>query len=117
GGAGNVTVPHKQLVAGLLDSATEAVRRTGACNAFWMENGAICGDNTDVAGFEAATRSLIDSVAGARVLLLGAGGAARAVLYSLLRTGVDSVTLLNRTVERAARMKAEFDADGGRVRV
>src|SRR5690606_25709966 len=84
GGAGNVTVPHKALAARLVDRATDAVRRTSACNTFWLEDGRIHGDNTDVAGVRSAMERLTGSVAGARVLLLGAGGAARAAVCALL---------------------------------
>ena len=80
GGGGNVTLPHKEKAASVLDKASEAVRRTGACNTFWGENGKLCGDNTDVEGFGRALRYFLgDGPAGYRVLLLGAGGAARAV--------------------------------------
>src|SRR5690606_18681386 len=80
GGGGNVTVPHKERAAALLDMQTSAVSRTGACNTFWSEKGRICGDNTDVAGFDAAVRRLIGSPAGSRVLIGGAGGSAGAAL-------------------------------------
>jgi shikimate dehydrogenase len=117
GGGGNVTVPHKRLAADLVDVPTEAVRRTGACNTFWAERGRTHGDNTDVAGFDAAVRSLVGSPAGARVLLLGAGGAARAALYSLLQGRVDAVSLFNRTRERAETLREEFDPTGRRVHI
>ena len=51
GGGGNVTVPHKGAAAEVVEEVTEAVQETGACNTFWLENGRIRGDNTDVAGF------------------------------------------------------------------
>lgn len=116
-GAGNVTVPHKQRTVPLLDEVTPAVAHTGACNTFWGEGDAIHGDNTDVAGFAAAARSLIGAPGGARVLLLGAGGAARAALYALLEDGVGRVDVLNRTRERAAALRHAFDPEGDRVRV
>ncbi|HWV58446.1 MAG TPA: shikimate dehydrogenase, partial [Longimicrobiales bacterium] len=117
GGAGNVTVPHKRLAAEAVESRTEAVAKTGACNTYWAENGRICGDNTDVPGFEAAVRALIGSLDGVRVLLLGAGGAARAALFALLRSGADGITLYNRTASRAYAMQEEFEPSGHRVRV
>ena len=84
GGAGNVTVPHKEAAVAVLDRATDAVRNTGACNTFWAESGVLWGDNTDVAGFRAAAAALLGSPPrGARVLLIGAGGAARAVIAAL----------------------------------
>jgi shikimate dehydrogenase len=109
GGGGNITVPHKEAAAALIDHATEAVLRTGACNTFWLEGGRICGDNTDVAGFRMAVHDLIGSPASARVLLLGAGGAARAALLALLDEGAESVHLLNRTPARAEALRAAFD--------
>lgn len=115
GGGGNVTVPHKERAARLLDVGTVAVERTGACNTFWSEDGRICGDNTDVAGFRAAVRSLVGAPAGARVLLVGAGGAARAALYALLEDRVNKVLLVNRTEERASALQASFDPSGRRV--
>lgn len=102
GGAGNVTLPHKEAAARAIDRRTEAVERTGACNTFWAEDGVVWGDNTDVAGFHAAAAGLLaDGLAGARVLLLGAGGAARAVLVALDAAGAREVVLLNRTRSRA----------------
>ncbi|HEV2149011.1 MAG TPA: hypothetical protein VGR37_16515, partial [Longimicrobiaceae bacterium] len=59
GGAGNVTVPHKEASALLLERRTGAVERTGACNCFWLEEGQVCGDNTDVAGFAGAAKALL----------------------------------------------------------
>lgn len=117
GGAGNVTLPHKGRAATLIDKPSEAVLRTGACNTFWAEDDGIHGDNTDVEGFGRALQRFLGeaagsdsdsdsgsgsgSVSGARVLLLGAGGAARAVLVSLLDAGAGSICLLNRSTERA----------------
>lgn len=112
GGGGNVTLPHKALAASLLDSATAAVERTGACNTFWDEGGRLCGDNTDVAGFTAAARRLAGPLAGARVLLLGAGGAARAAAVALLDERVDAVVVFNRTTDRARELASALDAPG-----
>ena len=116
GGGGNVTLPHKEKAASVLDKASEAVRRTGACNTFWGENGKLCGDNTDVEGFGRALRHFLGGgPAGYRVLLLGAGGAARAVLLSLVDDQAEDVLILNRTVERARAVARRIGGD--RVRV
>jgi len=116
GAGGNVTLPHKEKAASVLDSPTEAVRRTGACNTFWGENGNLCGDNTDVEGFRRALQHFLgDSPTGFRVLLLGAGGAARAALMALLDDGVDDVLIMNRSVERARAVARRLG--GGRTRV
>ncbi|HET7275094.1 MAG TPA: shikimate dehydrogenase [Longimicrobiaceae bacterium] len=109
GGGGNITIPHKQLAASLVDGRTPAAQRTGACNTFWYENGEIMGDNTDVAGFAAAAYELLGSeLRNARVLLLGAGGAARAVLCALLDAEVDEVIILNRSQDRSASLVYRF---------
>ena len=116
GAAGNVTLPHKEKAAAVLDKPTEAVRRTGACNTFWGENGTLCGDNTDVDGFTRALQHFLEgSPTGFRVLLLGAGGAARAALMALLDDGVDDVLIMNRSVERARAVARRLG--GSRTRV
>lgn len=102
-GGGNVTVPHKEQAAGVLDEASPAVADTGACNTFWWEEArGLCGDNTDVEGFCAAARALLPSgLRGRRVLLLGAGGAARAVAVACLGEAVAALGIVNRTPARA----------------
>lgn len=118
GGAGNVTVPHKQLAASTVERRTEAVERTGACNTFWSEGGELWGDNTDVTGIAHALRDLLGGPAeGARVLLLGAGGAARAALYALILQGAAEVVLLNRTPARAELLRERFADGATRLRV
>lgn len=115
GGAGNITIPHKEAAARMLDSSARAVERTGACNTFWWEGGRLHGDNTDVEGFAAAARLLIGSPAGARVLLLGAGGAARAAALALLDARADAVHILNRTRPRAEALRDHLDPQGRRI--
>ncbi len=104
GGGGNITVPHKARARSAIERPTDAVVRTGACNTFWEEGGAVHGDNTDVEGVRAAVAELIGSPAGVRVLLLGAGGAARAVAWAMLEAGAARVDVLNRTPHRAAQL-------------
>lgn len=116
GGGGNVTVPHKALAARTVERPSDAVLRTGACNAYWLEDGAIHGDNTDVAGAAAAVAALLGrDPAGARVLLLGAGGAASAVVCALADAGVERIAVANRTPERARALAARFRAPGVRI--
>lgn len=117
GGAGNVTLPHKTRAAALVDVATPAVDQTGACNTFWLENDAVHGDNTDVDGFAAAARSLVGAPAGARVLVLGAGGAARAAVFALLHGRADAVHILNRSPGRAHALLEALDPAGRRLKV
>ncbi len=118
GGVGNVTLPHKLAAAAAVDRATETVARTGACNTFWGENDRVVGDNTDVTGFRAAVATLLDGTsAGARVLLLGAGGAARAALCGFADDRADEVVIHNRTRVRAEELAHTPAAAGVTVRV
>lgn len=121
-GGGNVTLPHKERAAALLEAPCEAVRATAACNCFWRDpsSGRLTGDNTDVGGFVAAVRELElpGGLPGTRALLLGAGGAARAVLHAFLEAGAARVDVANRTASRARKLVRRFEADGkaGRAR-
>lgn len=117
GGGGNVTIPHKEKAASVVDVRSEAVRRTGACNTFWGgEDGRVHGDNTDVDGFRRALRNFLHgSPEGIRVLLLGAGGAARATLMGLLEEGAEEVVLLNRSTERARAVARRIGGQRARV--
>ncbi|HET9949127.1 MAG TPA: shikimate dehydrogenase [Longimicrobiales bacterium] len=117
GGGGNITLPHKEKAASLVDVPSEAVRRTGACNTFWGgPDGRLYGDNTDVEGFRRALCTFLDGqLKGLRALLLGAGGAARAALLGLLEEGAKEVLVQNRTVERARAVARRIG--GPRVRV
>jgi shikimate dehydrogenase len=118
GGGGNVTVPHKALAARTVDRPGDAVVRTGACNAFWLEDGAVHGDNTDVAGAREAVRALLGRPPqGARVLLLGAGGSASAVVCALADAGVERIVVANRTRDRADALAERFRAPGVRIDV
>jgi shikimate dehydrogenase len=99
-----------------VDVRSEAVRRTGACNTFWGdEEGRVHGDNTDVEGLRRALRAFVGSVQDMKVLLLGAGGAARAALAALLEDGVGEVVLLNRSPERARAVARRIGGSRARV--
>ncbi len=117
GGGGNVTLPHKEKAASLLDVRSEAVRRTGACNTFWSDDdGRLHGDNTDVEGFRRALRHFLgEGGRDARVLLLGGGGAARAALCGLLEEEVDEVLLYNRTQDRARAVARRIGGERTRL--
>jgi shikimate dehydrogenase len=98
----NVTIPHKQAVMRYMDELSEAARFTGAVNTIHIHDGRFCGYNTDAIGFIDSLKEANYDPQGMRVAVLGAGGAARAVVYALARSGADSVIVLNRTAERAA---------------
>lgn len=107
-GGGNITLPHKRAAATLVDVATSDVSATGACNCFWTNgDGTISGDNTDVGGFERAIHDFGVNVADANVLVLGAGGAARAVVHALHHLDAGRVEIWNRTAARAAKVAEE----------
>ena len=109
--AGNVTVPHKQAVFSRCDRMMEPAVRAGAVNTFWFERGELIGDNTDVAGFDAAARQLLQhTAAGLTIGLLGAGGAAGAVLTAIEGWPDCRVLVSNRTAERAAALCARFSS-------
>jgi shikimate dehydrogenase len=98
----NVTVPHKQAVIRYLDELSEAAKIMGAVNTIHIKDGKFYGYNTDAAGF---LNSLIEADChpkGRRVAVLGAGGAARAVVFALARAEAEAVVVFNRTAERAA---------------
>jgi shikimate dehydrogenase len=116
GGGGNITLPHKEKAAALVDVPSDAVRRTGACNTFWGVKGRVHGDNTDVDGFRRALQVFLGGPAkGIRALLLGAGGAARAALLGLLDEGAGEVLLFNRTSERARAVARRIGGQRARV--
>lgn len=116
GGGGNITLPHKEKATSVVDVPLDAVRRTGACNTFWGgPDGRVHGDNTDVDGFRRAARSFLGSLKRMRVLLLGAGGAARATLMALLEEEVAEVVILNRSTERARAVARRIGGSHARV--
>jgi shikimate dehydrogenase len=104
----NVTVPHKQLAFDLVDSASALAREAGAVNTIVKQGDVLHGENTDVAGFLFPLRSRDLDPAQMRVVVLGAGGAARAVLVALRLAGCRSITVANRTVERAEDLAREL---------
>lgn len=107
----NVTVPHKVAAASLLDELDETAAALGAVNTIVVEGGRLRGFNTDVAGFRRAlveaweAAAGAETVAGRRALVLGAGGAARAVALALADLGL-ATTVANRTLSNAERLVA-----------
>ncbi|HSP07066.1 MAG TPA: type I 3-dehydroquinate dehydratase [Acidobacteriota bacterium] len=106
----SVTHPHKEAVLPFLDIVSEEVRRLRSCNTVCYRDGRWQGINTDVVGIEALLREV--PLAGARMVLLGAGSSARAVA-SIARPRVRQLCFLNRTLEKARQLAAEFQATAG----
>ena len=87
GGAGNVTVPHKEAVERSVARKTDVCARVGACNTFWTEDGGLVGDNTDVFGVAAALDQIGAAQHGERWLVVGTGGSARATAVTAADRG------------------------------
>ncbi|HEX5506765.1 MAG TPA: shikimate dehydrogenase [Thermomicrobiales bacterium] len=104
----NVTVPHKEAVVALLDALTPRAARVGAVNTIVKRGDVLEGDNTDQDGFLAPLRERGLALAATRAVLLGAGGAARAVAAALLDAGVPALTIANRTPARAAALARDL---------
>ena len=98
----NVTIPYKEAVLPLLDKVDQLARRIGAVNTIVNKDDKLVGYNTDASGFMKALEEEGGFVPrGKRAILLGAGGAARAVGFALVTAGVKSLVILNRTQDRA----------------
>ena len=112
----NVTLPHKQAAAELVNELTPRAARAQAVNTIaFFENTTLLGDNTDGVGLITdLTRNLEIDLADKRVLILGAGGAARGVVGPLLERELRSLTLANRTPYKARKLAAEF-SDVGQI--
>lgn len=106
----NVTIPHKQAVMALCDRLDETARAIGAVNTVVIANGKREGRNTDAFGFIANLKQSIPDFDFTRApaLVLGAGGAARAILYGLLQEGIPEIRLANRTRDNAQALAHEF---------
>jgi shikimate dehydrogenase len=106
----SVTIPHKESVMPYCEIVTEAASTVGAVNTLFWEDGKLVGDNTDLAGFLAPLQARFKEGELPSALVLGAGGAARAVLAGLAKLRVKEVFLANRSPERSAGLAAEFNA-------
>ncbi|TAK49087.1 MAG: shikimate dehydrogenase [Xanthobacteraceae bacterium] len=104
----NVTIPHKEQALALSNPDSRA-RAVGAANTLWFDNGVLCSTNTDVEGF---IDNLDDCAPGwdsaGDAVVLGAGGAARAVVYALIECGFRRIHLVNRTPMRAVSLREAF---------
>jgi shikimate dehydrogenase len=106
---GNITVPHKIEAYRLCERRDAAAEAIGAVNTVWLEGGRLVGSNTDAFGFLAN----LDSVAsgwdrGGPAVVIGAGGAARAIVWALRQRGFEGIRIVNRTKPRAEELAAPF---------
>ncbi|HEV2970424.1 MAG TPA: shikimate dehydrogenase [Pirellulales bacterium] len=100
---GNLTMPHKVAIVPLLDDLTESARLMGAVNCWKRQNDRLIGENTDGKGFLQSLRTLVDP-AGKRFVVLGAGGAARAIAVELGLAGAAEVVVVNRSIDRGQEL-------------
>lgn len=112
----NITVPYKEAVLPFLDDIDELAQDIGAANTIVNREGKLFGYNTDAEGF---IRALCQDggfeAEGRRVVLLGAGGAARAASFALVKAGVKSLIIINRTYERAQALASELKSFGSEI--
>ncbi len=108
---GNVTIPHKEAAHALAERRDEAAEAIGAVNTLWFEHGRLVGGNTDAHGFAANLDEYAPGWAeNGPAMVLGAGGAARAVIHACLRRGISEIRVLNRTLARAEELAHRFGA-------
>ena len=105
----NVTIPHKEKAAALMDRVTDEAHATGAVNTITKEGKRLVGHNTDVAGFRVALDALVGKQKMPRqAVVLGSGGGARAVVYGLIAEGFQRIVVFNRHLHRAEGMVRFF---------
>ncbi len=108
----NITLPHKENAINFIDKVDEIAQKIGAINTIKNEGGFLMGRNTDAEG---ANKALIDAgceITGKNVVLIGAGGAAKAVSYSLV-SDTNKITIINRTEVRAKKLASELKSRAG----
>lgn len=104
----NVTVPFKEQAYARCDVLTERAKIAKAVNTLWRVDGQLYGDNTDGQGLVDAIKALDWPLQHSKILIIGAGGATRGVIYPLAQAGADKIVIANRTVERAMQLVADL---------
>ena len=108
----NVTIPHKETILPLLDDIDPDAARIGAVNTIANRSGHLVGYNTDCSGFLRSARDDLGlNAEHQQALILGAGGAARAAVHALLSTGIEQVTVANRSLARARKLATTMSFD------
>jgi shikimate dehydrogenase len=104
----NITIPHKEEVIKYVNDVSKEVMYIGASNTVVNFDGFLKAFNTDVFGFIKGLKQLEPDLSGKKVLVLGAGGASRAVVYGLINENVEKIYIANRTPQRAKKIKEDF---------
>lgn len=108
----NITAPHKQNIMQFCNEMDDVARLIGAVNTVRIEGGKLYGTNTDAFGFIQNIKENSDfDFTDKKILVLGAGGAARAILYGLIQAGVSEIILTNRTMQTATDLAKNFNAN------
>lgn len=108
----NVTVPHKERIVRYLDTLSPEAKLCGAVNTIVNRDGKLFGDNTDGRGFLESLKERNISLQNATIILIGAGGSARAILVSLIRTGAKQIIIANRTRAHARTLARTYRSAG-----
>ena len=104
----NVTVPFKKSVIPFLDELSPEAKDTQSVNTIYFQNGITIGHNTDIAGFELAIKYAKYDISNKKIFILGAGGVAPSIIYSLKKMKASKIILSNRTKEKAENLKKLF---------
>ena len=104
----NVTVPFKKTIIPFLDKLSQEASETQSVNTVYLQDGKTIGHNTDIAGFELAIKYAKYDLNNKKIFLLGAGGVAPSIIYSLRKMKVSKITISNRTKEKAESLKNLF---------
>ena len=105
----NVTVPFKKAVIPFLDELSSEAKNTQSVNTIYFQNGITIGHNTDIAGFELAIKYAKYDISNKKIFILGAGGVAPSIIYSLKKMKASKIILSNRTKEKAENLKKLFN--------
>lgn len=108
----SVSTPHKEVIGHYLDKLDPACKEIGAVNCVYFRDGKYHGENTDWIGIKEPIEA-VEPIEGKRVVILGAGGAARAAIYAMKQAKAGSITILNRTVDHAHDLAKEFQCEFG----
>lgn len=108
----NLTIPHKIEILPFLDYMTEETRAIGACNTVVIEKGKLIGHNTDGVGYIRSLKDQINfDVKNKKVIMIGAGGAARAIAYALVDGQISNLIILNRSLANAEKLALDLQSD------
>ena len=106
----NVTVPFKKKVIPYLDQLTNQAKKTQSVNTIYLKNNETVGHNTDIEGFEESIKYAKFDVKGKNIMILGAGGVVSSIIFALKNMGALSITISNRTQDKAKKLKKIFES-------